>query len=51
MNVAGELIMNRDFGTQKTGKINMTLKDLPSGVYLITIKSGAETSTQRLIKE
>jgi uncharacterized protein YjdB len=51
MNVAGEVIMNRDFGAQKAGKINMTVKDLPSGVYLITVKSGAETSTQRLIKE
>ena len=49
--MSGVSIYSEDLGIQQKGIINIPLSKLASGIYMVELKSGDQTVTQRLVKE
>jgi hypothetical protein len=50
-NIAGEVLIAKDLGASKNGKVNIAVQNLPAGVYMVTFVSGNEKITQKLVKD
>ena len=51
LDVTGVSVYNRNCGVMQSGNINISLKDLSSGIYMVEITSGTNKSVHRLVKE
>ena len=50
-NLVGQEVYSTNMGTVQAGKVNIPLNNLASGVYLITVKCGAQSVTKRCVKQ
>lgn len=51
MDVQGTTIISKDLGTQKTGNTLISVKELPAGIYIVTVTSGGVKTVHKLVKE
>jgi hypothetical protein len=50
-NMVGQTVFNNTFELQNQGSIQINTSSLAKGMYLMTIKTGTQTSTERLVIE
>jgi choice-of-anchor A domain-containing protein len=50
-NLVGQQIFTEQLGQQQSGKINLPMKKLPGGIYMVTLKCGDLSITKRLVKQ
>ena len=50
-NLVGQQLLQRSLGNVNTAEVVVSLKDLPSGMYMVTVSCGEQKVTQRLIKK
>ncbi|MDR3680211.1 MAG: T9SS type A sorting domain-containing protein [Flavipsychrobacter sp.] len=50
-NLVGQQVYINQLGVQQSGKVNLSLNNLTSGIYMVTLKCGDFTVTKRLAKQ
>ncbi|MEI8278860.1 MAG: T9SS type A sorting domain-containing protein, partial [Bacteroidota bacterium] len=50
-NINGQDVYSVNVKASNTGKVNVPLQNLAAGIYMVTISNGANTITERLVKQ
>lgn len=49
-NMSGQEVYSQQLGQQQNGDITIPVKQLPSGIYLVSLQNGGQIITQQLVK-
>lgn len=50
-NLLGQQVYTQALGNLKSGTVNVPVAQLPAGVYMVTVRCGNYTATERLVKQ
>ena len=49
VDLSGRLVQTKDYGSSTSTRVSLSLSDLSAGIYIIRVKTDAETQSKRLM--
>jgi sugar lactone lactonase YvrE len=49
INMLGQNVYTQQLGQQQNGNVSIPVKELPSGIYLVSVQSGSQVATQQVV--